>query len=118
MCQTLAQMCQKMNVTLRSKIGTEILFLAKNFQAGRVPDFGTNVPKNERGVTSGLSGVIWKPFPDTLLPNAATVNLFRPVTKMVISISETSTFARQAAYTPPAGRDSALIRIFTLAANN
>ena len=89
------------SVTLRSKIGAEILFLAKNFQAGRAPSNGANAPKNERSVTSGLSGVIWKPFPDTLLPNAATVNLFRPVTKMVISISETSTFARQAAYTPP-----------------
>ena len=86
-------------VTVRSQIGTQILILAKTFQAGRVPNFGTNVPKNERDVTPGLSGVIWKPFPDTLLPNAATVNLFRPVTKMVISISETSTFARQAAYT-------------------
>ena len=88
------------SVTLRSKIGAEILFLAKNFQAGRAPSNGANAPKNERSVTSGLSGVIWKPFPDTLLPNAATVNLFRPVTKMVISISETSTFARQTAYTP------------------
>ena len=133
------------HATLRSRIGTEILILAKSFQSGRVPDFGTNVPKNERSVTRSKigtqililaktfqegrvpnfgtnvpknEGVIWKPFPDTLLPNAATVNLFRPVTKMVISISETSTFARQAAYTPPAGRDSALIRIFTLAANN
>ena len=97
----MARTRQKMNVTLRSKIGTQVLIFAKSFQSGRVPEFGTNVPKNERSVTSGLSGVIWKPFPDTLLPNAATVNLFRPVTKMVISISETSTFARQAAYTPP-----------------
>ena len=46
------------HVTLRSKIGAEILILAKTFQEGRVPDFGTFEPKNERGVTSGLSGVI------------------------------------------------------------
>ena len=39
------------HVTLRSQIGTEILVFAKTFQEGRVPDFGTNVPKNERGVT-------------------------------------------------------------------
>jgi len=30
-------MYQKMNVTLRSKIGAEILILAKTFQAGRAP---------------------------------------------------------------------------------
>ena len=89
------------HVTLRSQIGAEILVFAKTFQRDLAPKNGAFAPKNERGVTSGLSGVIWKPFPDTLLPNAATVNLFRPVTKMVISISETSTFARQAAYTPP-----------------
>ena len=40
------------HVTLRSQIGTEILVFAKNFQEGRVPDFGTAVPKNERSVTS------------------------------------------------------------------
>ena len=40
------------HATLRSKIGTQILVFAKNFQEGRVPDFGTNVPKNERGVTA------------------------------------------------------------------
>ena len=40
----------KTHVTLRSKIGTEILVLAKSFQSGRVPDFGTNVPKNERDI--------------------------------------------------------------------
>ena len=39
------------SVTLRSKIGAEILFLAKNFQAGRAPSNGANAPKNERGVT-------------------------------------------------------------------
>ena len=39
------------HVTLRSQIGTQILILAKSFQSGRVPNFGTNVPKNERGVT-------------------------------------------------------------------
>jgi len=32
-------------VTLRSQIGTQILILAKTFQSGRVPNFGTNVPK-------------------------------------------------------------------------
>ena len=42
----------KNHVTLRSRIGTEILILAKSFQSGRVPDFGTNVPKNERSVTA------------------------------------------------------------------
>jgi len=36
---------------LRSQIGTQILILAKRCQKGRVPTFGTNVPKNERGVT-------------------------------------------------------------------
>ena len=48
----------KDHVTLRSQIGTQILIFAKSFQEGRVPDFGTNVPKNERGVTTGLPGVI------------------------------------------------------------
>jgi len=48
----------KNHVTLRSKIGAEILFLAKTFQAGRAPSNGANAPKNERSVTSGLSGVI------------------------------------------------------------
>jgi len=42
----------KNHVTLRSKIGTQILIFAKSFQSGRVPEFGTNVPKNERSVTS------------------------------------------------------------------
>ena len=32
----------------------QILIFAKTFQEGRVPDFGTNVPKNEREVTTGL----------------------------------------------------------------
>ena len=40
------------HVTSRSKIGTQILILAKTFQEGRVPNFGTNVPKNERSVTA------------------------------------------------------------------
>ena len=40
-----------MNVTLRSRIGAEILILAKTFQAGRAPSNGANAPKNERGVT-------------------------------------------------------------------
>ena len=39
------------HVTLRSKIGTQILIFAKSFQEGRVPEFGTNVPKNEWSVT-------------------------------------------------------------------
>jgi len=52
----------KDHVTLRSKIGAEIRFFAKNFQEGRAPNFGANAPKNERSVTSGLSGVIL-PFP-------------------------------------------------------
>ena len=42
------------HVTLRSKIGAEILILAKTFQAGRAPNFSAFAPKNERGVTSGL----------------------------------------------------------------
>ena len=49
--QAMVQMHQKMNVTLRSKIGTQILIFAKSFQEGRVPEFGTNVPKNERYIT-------------------------------------------------------------------
>ena len=47
---TTARTRQKMNVTLRSQIGTQILILAKTFQGGRVPNFGTNVPKNERDI--------------------------------------------------------------------
>jgi len=35
---------------LRSKIGAEILILAKTFQAGRAPSNGANAPKNERSV--------------------------------------------------------------------
>jgi len=50
--QRLAQLRQYVNA--RSKIGTEILILAKSFQEGRAPDFGAAAPKNERGVTSGL----------------------------------------------------------------
>ena len=42
----------KDHVTLRSKIGAEILILAKTFQAGRAPSNGANAPKNERGVTT------------------------------------------------------------------
>ena len=42
----------KDHVTLRSKIGAEILILAKSFQMGRAPDFGAAAPKNERSVTS------------------------------------------------------------------
>ena len=44
----------KNHVTLRSKIGTQILIFAKSFQSGRVPEFGTNVPKNERSVASSV----------------------------------------------------------------
>jgi len=40
------------HVTLRSQIGTEILIFAKTFQEGRVPNFGTFEPKNERGVNT------------------------------------------------------------------
>ena len=39
------------HVTLRSKIGAEILVFAKNFQEGRAPNFGAAAPKNERDVT-------------------------------------------------------------------
>ena len=42
----------KNHVTLRSKIGTQILIFAKSFQSGRVPEFGTNVPKNEQEVNT------------------------------------------------------------------
>ena len=41
--QRLVHMYQFVNG--RSKIGAEILILAKTFQEGRVPNFGTNVPK-------------------------------------------------------------------------
>lgn len=37
---------------MRSEIGTEIPLFSKSFQEGRVPDFGTAVPKNEREVTT------------------------------------------------------------------
>ena len=54
-CFKLSYHCSKINFpnakkTLRSQIGTEILVFAKNFQEGRVPDFGTAVPKNERDI--------------------------------------------------------------------
>ncbi len=42
------------HVTLRSKIGAEILFFAKNFQEGRAPNFGAAAPKNERSVASSV----------------------------------------------------------------
>jgi len=35
---------------LRSKIGAEILILAKTFQAGRAPSNGAAAPKNERDI--------------------------------------------------------------------
>jgi len=39
------------HVTLRSRIGAEILVFAKSFQSGRAPSNGANAPKNERSVT-------------------------------------------------------------------
>ena len=76
MRQCLAQMRQKMNVTLRSKIGTQILILAKTFQSGRVPEFGTNVPKNERSVTRSKIGtqilIFAKSFQEGRVPNFGT----------------------------------------------
>ena len=39
------------HVTLRSRIGAEILVFAKIFQEGRAPSNGANAPKNERSVT-------------------------------------------------------------------
>ncbi len=39
------------HVTLRSKIGAEILIFAKSFQEGRAPKNGAAAPKNERSVT-------------------------------------------------------------------
>ena len=89
------------HVTLRSRIGAEILVLAKTFQEGRAPSNGANAPKNERSVTSGLSGVILPLLYD-----------------MVISILEESTFARQAAFIATVGSDSTLPRIFTLTRQN
>ena len=38
------------HVTLRSRIGAEILVFAKTFQSGRAPNFGANAPKNERDI--------------------------------------------------------------------
>ena len=38
------------HVTLRSKIGAEILILAKSFQEGRAPSNGAAAPKNERDI--------------------------------------------------------------------
>jgi len=38
------------HVTSRSQIGTQILILAKTFQAGRAPSNGANAPKNERDI--------------------------------------------------------------------
>ncbi len=75
--QTLARTRQKMNVTLRSKIGTQILILAKSFQSGRVPEFGTNVPKNERSVTSRSQIgtqilILAKTFQEGRVPNFGT----------------------------------------------
>ena len=39
------------HVTLRSKIGAEILVFAKTFQSGLAPKNGAFAPKNERSVT-------------------------------------------------------------------
>ncbi len=54
--QAMVQMHQKMNVTLRSRIGAEILVFAKSFQSGRAPSNGANAPKNERSVTRSKIG--------------------------------------------------------------
>jgi len=48
----------------------------------------------------------------------APVNHFRAVTKMVISILETSTLARQTAYTPPWEEIVPLCVYFTLTGQN
>ena len=85
--QAMVQMHQKMNVTLRSKIGAEILFFAKNFQEGRAPNFGAAAPKNERSVTSG-SGSVVLPF-------------FQLCQFLTNPKRKHPLFARQAAYTPP-----------------
>ena len=77
----------KNHVTLRSQIGTQILIFAKTFQSGRVPEFGTNVPKNERSVTSG-SGSVVLPF-------------FQLCQFLTNPKRKHPLFARQAAYTPP-----------------
>ena len=76
-----------MNVTLRSRIGAEILILAKTFQAGRAPSNGANAPKNERSVTSG-SGSVVLPF-------------FQLCQFLTNPKRKHPLFARQAAYTPP-----------------
>jgi hypothetical protein len=76
--------CGNPEATLRSKIGAEILFLAKTFQAGRAPSNGANAPKNERSVTSGVrrfcffkslaisSRVLW----DSIFGRVEVVSLF------------------------------------------
>ena len=76
--------CGNPEATLRSKIGTQILIFAKSFQEGRVPEFGTNVPKNERNVTTGVrrfcffkslaisSRVLW----DSIFGRVEVVSLF------------------------------------------
>jgi len=43
--------CGNPEATLRSKIGAEILILAKTFQSGLAPKNGAAAPKNEWGVT-------------------------------------------------------------------
>ena len=45
-------------VTLRSRIGAEILILAKSFQEGRAPDFGAAAPKNELNVNTFIGAKI------------------------------------------------------------
>ena len=65
------------HVTLRSRIGAEILFLAKNFQAGRAPSNGANAPKNERSVTLrskiGTEILVFaKTFQEGRVPNFGT----------------------------------------------
>ena len=57
------------HVTLRSKFGARILFLAKTFQAGRAPSNGANAPKNERSVTSFIATV----GSDSTLPRIFTL---------------------------------------------
>ena len=135
---TTARTRQKMNVTLRSKIGAEILILAKTFQAGRAPSNGANAPKNERSVTlrSKIGAEILflaKNFQAGRAPSngANAPKNERSVTpgvrisclKKALSVfdkseTETPTICPPSSVYATAGRDSALPRIFTLTRQN
>ena len=128
----------KNHVTLRSKIGAEILVFAKNFQEGRAPNFGAAAPKNERSVTlrSKIGAEILflaKNFQAGRAPSngANAPKNERSVTpgvrisclKKALSVfdkseTETPTICPPSCVYATAGRDSALPRIFTLTRQN